>query len=425
VSASASVPTRHRKSQTQTHVQPEHDLGRNEQSGAARASATSSKWWDGDKSEGIAVYNAAPEVRAHRGAVSGLCASRRGGEHALSVSIDGSLSQLTLSDDTCALTRRMTVGKLPLGCCVEVRDGLALCGSWDNSLYLCAVEQGRVVQRIQGHEDAVGCVGASSSGRVLVSGSWDSSLRAWGYSPSPPSFASSGGSQQLARPTFGALSAVAATFDHHTAVTCLDVDSAGHLCVSAGADGQVLVHDLRLGGAEAPVAVLRSGLEQRGARPVSVHWVRGESTVLCVGSDGVLDALELAGGRGSTAAPVVDALLAPGTRVTCAAVTPDRLNAVIGTSCGRLMLCNVDVLRGLSTRSASRTLFKPPPQGQAPAAPVAPQAHALASRWDGAAHLDGLPDHAVSSVACALGPNGPAVIAGTCGGTVRVLSRAK
>ncbi len=380
------------------------------------------------------MYSAAPEVRAHRGAVSGICASRRGGEHALSVSIDGSLSQLTLAGKTCTLTRRMTVGKLPLGCCVEVRDGLALCGSWDNSLYLCAVEQGRVVQRVQGHEDAVGCVGASSSGRVLVSGSWDSSLRAWGYSPSPPSLASSssiGGSQHLARPAFGALSAAVATFDHHTAVTCLDVDSAGHLCVSAGADGQVLVHDLRLGGAEGPVAVLRGGPEQRGARSVSVHWVRGESAVLCVGSDGVLDALELAG-RGSAAAatPIVDALLAPGIRVTCAAVTPDRLNAVIGTSCGRLMLCNVDLLRGLSTRSASRILFKPPPQAQGQAqgqaqaqAQAAPQA--LEGRWDGAAHLQGLPDHAVSSVACTLGPDGPTVLAGTCGGTVRVLSRAK
>jgi factor associated with neutral sphingomyelinase activation len=56
-------------------------------------------------------------------------------------------------------------------------------GSWDNHLYAYALDSGRTICSFVAHDDAVSCLAASSSvvasAPLLVSGSWDSTVKVW------------------------------------------------------------------------------------------------------------------------------------------------------------------------------------------------------------------------------------------------------
>lgn len=124
-------------------------------------------------------------------------------------------------------------------------------GSWDNHIYVYSVECGRMQQQLVAHDDAVGCLAQSRT--HLASGSWDSTVKLWQWTP-----------QGLSRDP------LLTVFDHDTQVNCvamMNADAsagADNMVLSGGDNGMVALHDSREGGAaamicdtDAPVSALQ------------------------------------------------------------------------------------------------------------------------------------------------------------------------
>ncbi|XP_059474007.1 protein FAN-like isoform X2 [Neocloeon triangulifer] len=111
--------------------------------------------------------------RAHRDYVSGVTFSS---DRLYSVGQDGTLKIFKLPD--LAVERSATLSSLPLSCCTVLPGATTvLAGSWDNNLHSYEVEFGRRVELLAAHEDAVTCLQWRPG--LLVSGSWDCSVRLW------------------------------------------------------------------------------------------------------------------------------------------------------------------------------------------------------------------------------------------------------
>ena len=103
------------------------------------------------------------------------------------------------------LLRASAAGELQLSSCLQLLglDLLAL-GSWDHRLHIYSVGRGKVIETRASHDDAISCLDGSWSGGtaatsaladpsaspLLVSGSWDSTVRIWpllptGIAPTP------------------------------------------------------------------------------------------------------------------------------------------------------------------------------------------------------------------------------------------------
>lgn len=372
-------------SSTPTHFHSSGDHIVPHPSPSPRASSAWSGWWRVD-SNTLQNYEGQGEVKAHRGLVSWICSSEED-DSIFSASHDGSVT--CLSVQTRCVKRRMAVGQLALSCCTPLRDGNLLVGSWDDSLYVSALEHGRVVNRINAHDAAVSCMATNSSGRMLVTGSWDSTLKVWSVR----------GSKQI--------SCIGAVYDHESEVTALDVDASGSLVLSASKRGDVLLHDLRID----QVVMNFPSCKDRGTHAVSVHWTQNETTVAICGKDGVVDLYDLASGSQSPAISV-DALLPPESYVTCSIITPDRLCAVLGTSCGRVSLCNVNFMGSMMGRSAARTIYKTPRD-------INDVDGGKRSRTDALNEMDrSLPTQSITALHC----TSNTIFMGTCAGTIKFLS---
>uniref|UniRef100_A0A7S2W9Q9 Uncharacterized protein n=1 Tax=Mucochytrium quahogii TaxID=96639 RepID=A0A7S2W9Q9_9STRA len=302
-----------------------------------RLVSTVSPWWKGCAGDEIQTYATKFEVKAHRGAISDM--SYNPVTNTLySVSHDCSFSVVDVTTGT--VVRRLAVGKLSLSCCELVGPGNTdlVIGSWDNSLYVYSLDFGRVVNRMVAHDDAVCCICCSSNSKVWATGSWESSLKIWSLSPSSKSF-----------------TGIASFYDHESEITCVDIDDSGSLVLSASASGDVMIHDLKTG------EVLRSyeACKYRDTRAVNVHLVHAATTAIVCSEDGIVDVFDVSGGQ-DTPLSSVDTLLLSTSRVTCSTITPDGLCAVIGTSCGRVSLCNVNLLGTENSRNSSRVIYKPP-----------------------------------------------------------------
>ncbi|XP_070575197.1 protein FAN-like isoform X2 [Ptychodera flava] len=107
-------------------------------------------------------------------------------------------------------------------------DKTILVSCWDNNVYLYSIEYGRAVDTIMAHDDAVSSIWWDND--ILVTASWDSTIKMWNYSPS------NGGKRTL--PT-----EVIAELDHETGVSCLCVSNDGTMILSGTKEGQVYLWD--------------------------------------------------------------------------------------------------------------------------------------------------------------------------------------
>jgi len=339
-------------------------------------SATSrSDWW---KTNGGSIqgYGLLSSIKSHRGGVTGICASK---DEAFlySVSRDGSLTCVDLS--TKQIRRRMAVGKLSLSSCEMSREeDHLLVGSWDNSLYACSIDFGRIVNRLLAHDDAISCMTTSKSGQVLATGSWESSIKIWTISSS--------------RNIKHALT----LYDHKSEITSIELDEGGNMCLSASSCGDVLIHDLQT----ADVVFNFPTCKNRETRAVAVHWVHNEATVAVLAEDGVVDMYNLLGGRNEPETSI-SMELPPSSRVTCGNVTTDRLCAVLGTTCGRVSLCNLNSLQ-TSGKNAARDVWRNgPAQDQREKEGEAVESVALRRQTSGKTQTEqDLPKTSITSLRC-------------------------
>ncbi|PRW34047.1 BEACH domain-containing lvsC isoform X1 isoform B [Chlorella sorokiniana] len=136
-------------------------------------------------------------------------------------------------------------GQPPLGqaqFAVAHGDKVLLSGGYfDCSLRAHSADDGRLLQALAYHKDLVTCVAASSDGRVVVSGSADTTLMVWDANPA---FGRAVRGRQplplLPRPR-------CALFGHRDRVTCVAVSPELDLVVSGAADGTLLLHSLSSG----------------------------------------------------------------------------------------------------------------------------------------------------------------------------------
>lgn len=86
--------------------------------------------------------------------------------------------------------------------------------------HVYSVEYGKVIDTLIGHDDAVSCMSLTAD--TLVTGSWDSAVKAWRVTPSAL--------QRLPIADFN---------DHDTTVKCIHLDSSANLLASASSDGTI------------------------------------------------------------------------------------------------------------------------------------------------------------------------------------------
>jgi factor associated with neutral sphingomyelinase activation len=118
--------------------------------------------------------------KSHRQGVTSICLSSDG-ETLYSVSQDSSLKIYSLGEGK--QLRSNNISQLALSSCALSKDQkFVAIGSWDNNIYLYSNDYGRVITTVPAHDDTVSCLTLRDN--LLVSGSWDTSMKVWSISPS-------------------------------------------------------------------------------------------------------------------------------------------------------------------------------------------------------------------------------------------------
>lgn len=100
------------------------------------------------------------------------------GDTVVSTAKDGLLKCYSLKDKR--QTRSISFGKLPISSCVKMTESnLLVVGSWDNNINLYKSDYGKISDVIPAHEDSVSCLSLDQDLGILVSGSWDCSVKVW------------------------------------------------------------------------------------------------------------------------------------------------------------------------------------------------------------------------------------------------------
>jgi hypothetical protein len=145
-------------------------------------------------------------------------------------------------------------------------------GHWDNSVRVTAVETGKTVQSLYCHRDMVTCVSMAGDGRMVATGSNDTTVvisrvahgpnASSGGSSVPPTTPTVGGtlapgSAALLGGDRGASDTSSSTFigtvpvqtlhGHDTEIVCVQLVTEMDLCISASADGTIILHTIRDG----------------------------------------------------------------------------------------------------------------------------------------------------------------------------------
>ncbi|RZF42157.1 hypothetical protein LSTR_LSTR004306 [Laodelphax striatellus] len=106
-------------------------------------------------------------------------------------------------------------------------------GCWDSSILMYDIECGRVIDQVNGHEDAVSCLLWCDQKNYLISASWDCCVRIWHIPDTNP--------YKMLKPA----SALIAQLEHDTKVTTVAI-SCDNECIASGTDdGEVLLWSLK------------------------------------------------------------------------------------------------------------------------------------------------------------------------------------
>ncbi|XP_034948322.1 protein FAN-like [Chelonus insularis] len=169
---------------------------------------------------------------SHKESILHITPMNNTGNEIASVGHDGILKIYSLQ--TKKLTRSISLSNLPLSSCIfyktKTGQNILLVGSWDDTLIFYDVEFGRIVDVLTGHEDAVSCLAWSPSKNIVMSGSWDCTVKIWHFHES--------GSKIKPQ------ECLIAQLDHDSKVTCLSISSDEKLLVSGTDDGEIFVWNM-------------------------------------------------------------------------------------------------------------------------------------------------------------------------------------
>lgn len=148
---------------------------------------------------------------SHKEIVSTIIEMNGKGNDIASVGHDGNLKIYSLKDEK--LTRSVSLSNLPLSSCVFYKttsqQNILVASSWDNTLIFYDLEFGKVIYVLLGHDDAVSSLSWSPLRNILISGSWDCTIKVWhAYEP--------GGKCRIQ-------DRLVAQLDHDSKITCLKI----------------------------------------------------------------------------------------------------------------------------------------------------------------------------------------------------------
>ncbi|XP_001651497.2 protein FAN isoform X1 [Aedes aegypti] len=98
-------------------------------------------------------------------------------KHIFTTSKDGTFKCYSLHERR--QIRSVQISDMPLSAIRLTNGKSAILGCWDNSITIYNLDYGKISQVIAAHDDAVSCLSTVKGCEVLVSGSWDCSVKIW------------------------------------------------------------------------------------------------------------------------------------------------------------------------------------------------------------------------------------------------------
>ncbi|XP_058806597.1 protein FAN-like [Phymastichus coffea] len=167
--------------------------------------------------------------QSHKEAVSTITAITDGAqdEKIVSVGQDGVLKMHSLK--TGNLIRSVALSQVPLCSCIYYQttsnSSVLVIGSCDNSLIFYDVEFAKVFNTLHGHEDAISCLVYSKVHNIIISSSWDCTIKIW-HTLSPDKI-------------LKLVECFIAELDHDSQVTCISISKDETLLASGTLDGEI------------------------------------------------------------------------------------------------------------------------------------------------------------------------------------------
>jgi WD40 repeat protein len=104
-------------------------------------------------------------------------------------------------------------------------------GHWDNSFRVISSDKGKIIARVEYHQDIVTCMSLDPSGAHLITGSRDLTCAIWDFGKEAKLF------EHPLRTLYG----------HDDVVTCVDISLELDIAVSGSQDGTVIIHTVQQG----------------------------------------------------------------------------------------------------------------------------------------------------------------------------------
>ncbi|XP_029730273.2 protein FAN [Aedes albopictus] len=98
-------------------------------------------------------------------------------KHIFTTSKDGTFKCYSLLERR--QIRSVQISDMPLSAIRLTNGKSAILGCWDNSIIIYNLDYGKISQVIAAHDDAVSCLSSVKGSEILVSGSWDCSVKIW------------------------------------------------------------------------------------------------------------------------------------------------------------------------------------------------------------------------------------------------------
>ncbi|XP_041776593.1 protein FAN-like isoform X1 [Anopheles merus] len=125
---------------------------------------------------GRMVLRALGEYCTHKDAITAVAIDRAVG-HIFTTSKDGTMTCYSLGERR--KIRSVQLSDLPISSVQLAPDRSIILGGWDNTIFIYNFDFGKISSTIRAHDDAVSCISYVPSYGLLVSGSWDCSLKIW------------------------------------------------------------------------------------------------------------------------------------------------------------------------------------------------------------------------------------------------------
>mmetsp|Transcript_12243 Transcript_12243/g.12632 ORF Transcript_12243/g.12632 Transcript_12243/m.12632 type:complete len:331 (+) Transcript_12243:862-1854(+) len=175
-------------------------------------------------------------------------------------------------------------------CCVSKDGRIVFAACYDNIIYSYSILNACVVGRLQAHDDSVTSLAIDSSGKYLISGSCDASVKVWKISEET-----------------GELEGILELYEHESPVISVAINDSNTFIAAGAEDGSLVVWSTNLKTRQSQLAFSKL-ISTAARRPLtSVRWIPSTNTLLnsqigfttnkliCSSGDGLLVCLDSTG----------------------------------------------------------------------------------------------------------------------------------